>query len=155
MPAVHHHQGLARGVECIEHLGQRVMFSHVAGEHLGAVYEAARVEHQGQGEQGAIGAFVLGVPAFGLGLARRLAFEEGVGQVIERDGGMEVEQPHGPVEEVALDGLAMGHQRIGGAIELHRPHGLEVDLEQLAQGAAFAQPAPGGAFGSPDVPCGR
>ena len=122
------------------------MFAHVAGEHLGAVYEAARVEHQGQGEQGAIGAFVLGVPAFGLGLARRLAFEEGVGQVIEGDGGMEVEQPHRLVEQVALDRLAVGHQRIGGAIELHRSHGLEVDLEQLAEGAAFAQPAPGGAL---------
>ena len=30
--AVHHHQGGARGVERIEHLGQCVMFAHVAGE---------------------------------------------------------------------------------------------------------------------------
>ena len=51
-------QGLARGVERVEHLGQRVVLSHVAGEHLGAAHEAAGVEHQGQGEQGAIGALV-------------------------------------------------------------------------------------------------
>ena len=69
-------------------------------------------------------------------------------QVIERDGGMEVEQPHRPVEQVALDRLAVRHQRIGGAIELHRPQGLEVHFQQLAQGAAFAQPAPGGALGA-------
>ena len=61
---------------------------------------------------------------------------------------MEVEQPQGLVEQMGLDGLAVRHQRIGGAIELHRPHGLEVHLQQLAQGAAFAEPAPGGAFGA-------
>ena len=61
---------------------------------------------------------------------------------------MEVEQPHRPVEQVVLDGLAVGHQRIGGAIELHRPHGLEVHLQQLAQGAALTEPAPGGALGA-------
>ena len=32
--AVHHHQGGARGMERVEHLGQCVMFAHVAGEHL-------------------------------------------------------------------------------------------------------------------------
>ena len=146
--AVHHHQGLARGVECVEHLGERAVFTHVAGKHFGAAYEAARVEHQGQGEQWAVGTLVLGVPAFGLGLERRLAFEEGVGQVVQRDGGMEVEQPHGLVEQVVLDGLAVRHQRIGGAIELHGSHGLEVHLQQLAQGATLAEPAPGGALGA-------
>ena len=83
IPAVHHHERLARGVERFEHFGHGVVFSHVAGEHLGATHEAARIEHQRQGEQGAIGAFVLGVPALGHGLTRRLALEEGVGQVIQ------------------------------------------------------------------------
>ena len=61
--AVHHHQGGARGVERIEHLGQRVMFAHVAGEDLRATHEAAGVEHQPQGEEWTIGAFFLGVSA--------------------------------------------------------------------------------------------
>ena len=85
-------------------------------------------------------------PRFRLGLARRLALEVGVGQVIERDRGVQVKQPHRPVEQVAFDGLAVGHQRIGGAIKLHRPHGLEIDPEQLAKRASFAQPAPRRAF---------
>ena len=67
---------------------------------------------------------------------------------MEGHGGMEVEQPQGLVEQMGLDGLAVRHQRIGGAIELHRPHGLEVHLQQLAQSAALTQPAPGGAFGA-------
>ena len=80
--AVHHHQGTARGVERIEHLGQRVMFAHVAGEDLRATHEAAGIEHQPQGEERAIGAFFLGVSASCLGLSARLAFEVGVGQVV-------------------------------------------------------------------------
>ena len=60
--AVHHHQGGARGVERIEHLGERVMLAHIAGEDLGAAHEAAGVEHQPQGEERAVGALVLGVP---------------------------------------------------------------------------------------------
>ena len=48
--AVHHHQGIARSVERIEHLGEGVVFAHVAGEDLRAAHEAAGVEHQSQGE---------------------------------------------------------------------------------------------------------
>ena len=80
--AVHHHQSGARGVERIEHLGQRVMFAHVAGEDLGAAHEAAGIEHQPQGEERTVGAFFLRVSASCLGLCARLAFEEGIGQVI-------------------------------------------------------------------------
>ena len=69
--AVHHHQGTARGVEGVEHRGEGVMFAHVAGEDLGAAHEAAGIEHQG--EQRAVGAFVLGVSAPGVGLSARLA----------------------------------------------------------------------------------
>ena len=49
---------------------------------------------------------------------------------------------------MVLDGLAVRHQRIGGAIELHRLQGLEVDSQQLIERAAFAEPAPGGALGA-------
>ena len=146
--AVHHHQRGARGMESIEHLGERVMLAHIAGEDLGAAYEAAGVEHQPQGEQRAIGAFVLGVSAQRLGLAPRLALEVGIAQVVERDRGVEVEQVHRPVEQMVLDGLAVCHQRIGGAVQAHRPEGGELHPQQLAQGAALAEPAPGGALGA-------
>ena len=146
--AVHHHQGTARGVERIEHLGQRVMFAHVAGEDLRATHEAAGIEHQPQGEERAIGAFFLGVSASCLGLSARLAFEVGVGQVEKRDRRAQVEQVHRPVEQMVFDGLAVRHQRIGGAIELHRVQGLEVDSQQLIERAAFAEPTPGGALGA-------
>ena len=43
----------------------------------------------------------------------------------------------------AFDGLAMLHQRIACPVQLHRPHGLEVHPQQLAQGAALAQPGMG------------
>ena len=45
-----------------------------------------------------------------------------------------------------LDRLAVLHQRIRGAVELHRADGLEVDAEQLAEAAAFLQPAVRGAL---------
>ena len=144
--AVHDHERLAGGVQRIEHVGHGVVFSYVAGEHLGAAHEATRIEHRRRGEQGAIGALVLGVPALGLGLTPRLALEEGVGQVIERDRGVQVEQSHRAVEQVAFDGLTMDHERVRGAIQLHRPHRLEIDPEQLAKRASFPEPAPRRAF---------
>ena len=124
------------------------MLAHVAGEDLRAAHEAAGVEHQPQGEQRAIGALVLGVSAQRLGLAPRLTLEVGVAQVVERDRGVEVKQVHRAVEQMVLDCLAVRHQRIGGAIQPHRSHGGELHPQQLAQGAAFAEPAPGGALGA-------
>ena len=59
---------------------------------------------------------------------------------------MEVQECHGVVEQMAFDGLAVGHQGIGGAVEAHGAHSGEVHAQQLAQGAALAQPVPGGAF---------
>ena len=69
-------------------------------------------------------------------------------QVVKRDRGVQVEQVHRPVEQMVLDGFAVRHQRVGGAIELHRVQGLEVDSQQLIERAAFAEPAPGGALGA-------
>ncbi len=37
----------------------------------------------------------------------------------------------------------MAHEQIGGPVEPDRRHGLEVRVQQFAEGAAFAQPAPG------------
>ena len=141
--AVHHHQGTARGIEGIEHLRQGAVFAYVAGEHLGAAHEAAGVEHQPQGEQRAVGALVLGVSAPGLRLPPRPALEVGVGQIVRSNGPLQAEQSHRTVEEVAPDRLPVRHQGVGGAMQTHRPHRLEVRARQFAQGAAFAQPAPG------------
>ena len=40
-----------------------------------------------------------------------------------------------------LDRLAMLHQHVRGAVELHRTDGLKVDVEQLPETAALLQPA--------------
>ena len=81
------------------------------------------------------------MPAFCLRLPARFAFEVRVGQVVERHRRLQVEQAHGPLEQVRLDRLAMLHQRVRGAVELHRADGLEVHAEQLPQAAAVLQPA--------------
>ena len=108
--AVHHHQGTTRGVECVEHPGQRVRFMHVAGEDLIAAHKTAGVEHQPQSEKRAIGALVFGVSTSGPGLPVHPAFEEGIGQVVKRDRGLQVEPAHRAVEQMVLDGFAVRHQ---------------------------------------------
>ena len=55
-------------------------------------------------------------------------------------------QPHGAVEQMRLDRLAVLHQGVRGAVELHRADGLEVDAEQLPEAAALPQPAVRRAF---------
>ena len=139
--AVHHHQGADRRLQCFEHPGQRPVFPDVAGEDLRAAHEAAGIEHQAQGQQRAVAALLFRVPALRLRLVARLALEVGVGQVVERHRRLQVEQPHRAVEQVLLDLLAMLHQHVRGAVELHRTDGLEVDAEQLPETAALLQPA--------------
>ena len=80
---VHHHQRVRRRAQGVQHRRQGPVFIDRAGEHLGTAHEARAVEHQPQGEQRAIRALLLGVTAFGPRLGRRLALEEGVGQVVE------------------------------------------------------------------------
>ena len=103
--AVHHHQGAGRRLERLEHPGQGAVFPDVAGEDLRPAHEAAGVEHQAQGQQRAIAALLLRVPALGLRLLARLAFEVGVGQVVEGHCRLQVEQPHGLVEQMRLRSL--------------------------------------------------
>ena len=93
-------------------------------------------------------------------LLARLALEVGVGQVVEGHRRLAVEQPHRAVEQMRLDRLAMLHQRVRGAVELHRADGREVDAEQLAEAAARLQPAVrralrGGLGETPDNDAGR
>ena len=139
--AVHDHEGAGWRLQRLEHVGQRALFADVAGEDLGATHEAAGVEHQAQGQQRTVAALLLRVPALRLRLLARLALEVGVGQVVEGHRRLAVEQPHRAVEQMRLDRLAMLHQRVRGAVELHRADGLEVDAEQLAEAAARLQPA--------------
>ena len=158
--AVDDHEGAGRRVERVEHAGQGAVFADVAGEDLRAADEAAGIEHQTEGQQGAIAAPLFRVPALGLRLLARLAFEIRVGQVVEGDGRLQVEEPEGAVEQVRLDRVAMLHQLVRGAVELHGADGLEVDAEQLAEAAALLQPAMrlalGGRVGhAPDDDAGR
>ena len=139
--AVHDHEGALGGLKRRQHAGQGPLFPDIAGEDLRAAHEAAGVEHQAQGQQRAVAAFLLGVSALRLRLPARPAFEIRVGQVVEGHRRLDVEQPHRAVEQVGLDGLAMLHQGVRGAVELHVADGLEVDAEQLAEAAAVLQPA--------------
>ena len=100
------------------------------------------------------------MPALGLRLLARLTFEVRVGQVVEGHRGLQVEEPEGAVEQVRLDRLAMFHQLVRGAVELHGADGLEVDPEQLAEAAVVLEPAMrlalGGWMGhAPDDDAGR
>ena len=90
--------------------------------------------------------FLLGVAAFGLGLGRRLTLEEGVGQVVQRDRLGQGEQVRHLLEQVGLDRRALRQQGIGGPVEAHHAHPLEVHAQQLAEGRTLAQPAPAGAL---------
>ena len=139
--AVHHHQGAGRRPQRLQHPGQRPVFPDVTAEDLRAAHEAAGVEHQAQGQQWAVAALLLRVPALRLRLLARLAFEVGVRKVVEHHRRLQVEQAHRPVEQVRLDRLTMLHQRVRGAVELHRADGLEVDAEQLPEAATRLQPA--------------
>ena len=87
------------------------------------------------------------MPPSRLRLVRRTSLEIGVRQVVQRHRRGGVEQIHRGVEQVRLDGLAVPHQRVGGPVQLHRAHRLEIHAQQLPQGAALAQPGVGGPFG--------
>ena len=126
---VHHYQRVRRRAQGLEHRRQGPVFIDRAGEDLGAAHEARAVEHQPQGQQRAIRTLLLGVAASGLALGRRLALEEGVGQVVERHRAAQPEQIRRPVEQMRLDRRAVRHQGIGGAVEAHRAHALEVHAQ--------------------------
>ena len=68
------------------------------------------------------------------------------GQIVQRHRRRQIERTHRASEQLRLDGLAMLHQGVRGPIQLHRPHGLEIHPQQLAQRAALAQPGMGRAL---------
>ncbi len=138
---IHHHQGVAGGLERLQHLRQGPMLGHVAGEDLGAADETAAIEHEPQGEEGTIPALVLGMPPLRLGLILGPALEVTVGEIVEGDRGPQIEQAHRLLEQVGFNGVPVRHQGVRGPVQLHRAHGLEVDPQQFAQAAAFTQPS--------------
>ena len=83
-----------------------------------------------------------------LGLLCCLALEVGVGQVIEGDGGRQREQVQGLLEQVRLDRRPMRHEGVGGPVQLHGVHTLEVHVQELAQRAATGQPTRRGGLGA-------
>ena len=109
---IHHHQGVPGRPQSLQHRPKRLVFVGIARKHFGAAHEARTVQHQPQGEQRAVGALLFRVPPPGLGLVCGLAFEERVGEVVQRHRVTQAEQLRHPIEQVILDGLAMGHQII-------------------------------------------
>ncbi len=77
----------------------------------------------------------------------RRALAARAGPVVQGDGGLQVEQVGGALEETCLDRVAVAQQAVAGALQGVQAHGLAVAAEQLAQGAALAQPVPRGALG--------
>ena len=146
-PSVEHDGRLGRRVQGRRHGLQRAALGDVAGQDPGAAHEAAGVQHQAQREQRTVVALLPGMAAAGQRLPVRAALEVRVGEVVQGDGGLQVEQIGGALEETRLDRVAVAQQAVAGALQGVPAHGLEVAAEQLAQGAALAQPVPRGALG--------
>ncbi len=75
--------------------------------------------------------------AAGQRLPVRRALAARAGQVVQGDGGLQVEQVGGALEEMRLDRVAVAQQAVAGAVRGVPAHGLAVAAEQLAQGAAL------------------
>ena len=146
--SIQHDQGLAVDREILEHLLEGRGLALVAGEHLGTLDRSRAIQNQRQGQQRTVRAPFLGLAAPGLVLSLGLTFKIGVGQVIERDCRLPVEQGHETLEQMFLDGVAMAHQQIGGAIELHQGLPIEIHAQQFSGGAARAQPEVGPPLGT-------
>lgn len=141
-PGVHDDQrALWRG-QVFEHVRHCRAFGHIAGEHLRSAHEPAGIEHQTESDQRAIRSFLFRAAARCLGVAGGGAFEVRVGEIVERDGDRQTEQILNAAEQRRLDFITMAHEKIGGPVELHQGHCVEVHAEQFAEDAAFAQPAP-------------
>ena len=85
--------------------------------------------------------------AAGQRLPVRRALQARAGPVVQGDGGLQVEQGGGALEETRLDRVAVAQRAVAGALRGVPAHGLAVAAERLAQGAALAQPVPRGARG--------
>ena len=82
----------------------------------------------------------------GLGLLVGRTLEEGVGQVEKCHRVPQREQVRHPFEHVGLDRPAPRQQGIGGPVQAHHAHGLEIDIEEFAERTPLAEPAPGRAL---------
>ena len=139
--AVHRRQRPGRRAERGQHGLERVLLADAAGEHPRAAREAAAVERQPEGEQRAVAALLLGVARAAFGSFAAAPSKQVLARVVQGHRRGDPEQLRRGVEQVLLDRRAVRHEGVRGAAGLHGAHGLEVDAEQLAGGAALAQPA--------------
>ena len=146
-PSVEHDGRLGRRVQGRRHGLQRAALGDVAGQDPGAAHEAAGVQHQAQRERRTVVALLPGMAAAGQRLPVRAALAARAGPVVQGDAGLQVEQVGGALEETRLDRVAVAQQAVAGALQGVPAHGLAVAAEQLAQGAALAQPVPRGTLG--------
>ena len=59
----------------------------------------------------------------------RSALQARAGPVVQGDGGLQVEQVGGALEETRLDRVAVAHQAVAGAVQGVPAHGLAVDVD--------------------------
>ncbi len=96
-----------RRVQGRRHGLQRAALGEVAGQDPGAAREAAGVQHQAQREQRTVVALLPGMAAACQRLPVRRALEARAGPVVQGDGGLQVEQVGGALEETRLDRVAV------------------------------------------------
>ena len=102
------------------------------------------IEHQGEGEQHALGALLLRVTARRFGIARQQPLEVGVGQIVQGHRALQAEETAHLLEQKRLDARLVPQQQVGGPIQTHQRHALEIELEHLAECRLMLEPAPGG-----------
>ncbi len=122
---VEHDGRLGRRVQGRRHGLRRAALGDVAGQDPGAAYEAAGVQHQAQREQRTVVALLPGMAAAGQRLPVRAALEARAGEVVQGDGGLQVEQVGGALEETRLDRVAVAQPVPRGALGGRRGHAAD------------------------------
>ena len=89
----------------------------VARKRLRAAHKTAAVNHQAQRHQRAVATLFLGAPTMGFAVVRDFAFEIGVGQVVQGDGGVQVKQVAGLGKQRVLKGRMAFPEDVGGTVQ--------------------------------------
>src|SRR2546427_2983801 len=103
---IHHHRGSAWRTQAGEHVLERGGVTGIARQHPAAARESAAVQHHSQGDEWAVAAALLAVPALGLAHACGNALEVGVGPVVQGDRLAKAQEGLCLREQVVLQGLA-------------------------------------------------
>ena len=126
------------------HLGQRLRLCGIAGENRAAFGKAARVQDQRQRHQRAVGALLLGFAEGGIGVCMGRALEVGIGQVVERDHLVEVEEVALAFVQEGFQCRLVRQQAVGDPVQRHQLQRGEIKIDQFPQRAALLQPVVGG-----------